>query len=95
MTIAYLSLGSNIEDRIGFLQKATSLLASSKDIHILNSSSIYETQPWGVENQAWFLNAAIEIETLLSPSELLEECLKIENFHIGFASANRFAICAL
>lgn len=88
MVIAYLGLGSNKGDRVGYVQQATSLLNEVNDlttsehneklIKIVRTSSLYETQPWLEKETTWFVNAVIEIKTKLSPQELLKECLRIE-----------------
>ena len=79
MAIVYLSLGSNKGDRIGFVQQATSLLNGYENINVVQSSSLYETEPWGVESDNWFVNAVIQVSTSLSPRTLLSHCQKIEN----------------
>ena len=71
MAIAYLSLGSNIGDRLSNIQQAVQLLSLDENMVILKTSSFYETEPWGVKNQPWFVNAVIRIETELKPIELL------------------------
>jgi len=78
MVIAYLSLGSNKGDRVGYIQQATSVLGMSEGISIVRTSSFYETEPWNCETKNWFVNAAIEISTTLSAQELLAECQRIE-----------------
>ena len=78
MTNVYLSLGSNIGDRYVNLKKCIAQLGITWGISVSKCSSFYETQPWGVENQPWFLNAVLEIKTSLSPEKLLFECQKIE-----------------
>lgn len=78
MPIAYLCLGSNIEDRVSYVQQATSLLVESTFVSIIRSSTLYETEPWGNKDQPWFLNAVIEIKTKLEPQDLLKLCLGIE-----------------
>lgn len=78
MAIVYLSLGSNSGDRIGFVQQATSLLAAADGITIVRTSAFYETEPWGMESENWFVNAVVEIKTTLSPRDLLKECQRIE-----------------
>lgn len=78
MAIVYLSLGSNKGDRIGYIQQATSLLNMTGKISIVRTSAFYETEPWNMTTETWFVNAIVEIKTSLSPSELLEECQKIE-----------------
>jgi len=76
--MAYLSLGSNIGDRLDYLTQATKLLDEHPDIAVVKISSVYETAAWGLEDQADFYNIALEIETALSPIDLLEVCQKIE-----------------
>lgn len=78
MAIVYLSLGSNKGDRVGYIQQATSLLKGFENINVIQSSSFYETEPWGVESENWFVNAVIQISTQLAPMQLLKQCQKIE-----------------
>lgn len=78
MAIVYLGLGSNKGDRVGYVQQATSLLGGSDGISIIRTSSLYETQPWLEMDSNWYVNAAIEIKTSLTPLQLLEECQRIE-----------------
>ncbi len=80
MAIVYLSLGSNIGDRVGFIQQATSLLSSNENINIVSTSSFYESEPWQMDSENWFVNAVIQISTTLMPETLLAECQKIETF---------------
>ncbi len=79
MAIVYLSLGSNCGDRIGFVQQATSLLGAADGITLIRTSAFYETEPWGMDSENWFVNAVVEIKTTLSPRHLLEECQRIEH----------------
>ncbi len=78
MAIAYLSLGSNIDDRVSYVQQASKLLTESGMVSIVRSSALYETEPWGNSDQNWFINAVIEIKTKLEPRELLTLCNDIE-----------------
>ena len=78
MAIVYLSLGSNLGDRVGYLQQATSLLGMHSDINIVTTSSFYESEPWKMYSENWFVNAVIQITTSLSPENLLDECQRIE-----------------
>lgn len=78
MSIAYLCLGSNIGDRVGYVQQATKMLVESGDVTLVRSSALYETEPWGKPDQCWFLNAVIEVKTKLKPKELLKLCLDTE-----------------
>lgn len=79
MAIVYLSLGSNLGDRVGYIQQATGLLGAHSDINIVATSSFYETEPWLMSSDNWFVNAVIQISTTLSPEALLDECQRIEN----------------
>ena len=78
MAIVYLSLGSNLGDRVGYLQQATSLLSAHDEINIVATSSFYESEPWKMNSDNWFVNAVIQITTTLEPENLLNECKRIE-----------------
>ncbi len=78
MAIVYLSLGSNKGDRIGYVQQATSLLGAAENISLIRTSAFYETEPWDMNSDTWFVNAVVEIKTSLSPEDLLTECKRIE-----------------
>ncbi len=78
MAIAYLSLGSNLGDRLGYVQQAASIIGSTENISIVASSSFYETEPWQMDTKNWFVNAIVQISTSLSPEELLIVCQRIE-----------------
>lgn len=88
MAIVYLSLGSNIGDRVGFIQQACSLLSANENINIVSTSSFYESEPWQMNSDNWFVNAVIQISTTLSPELLLAECQRIETF-LGRKRANK------
>ena len=79
MTIAYLSIGTNIGEREQNLQDAVKLLLAHKEITIPAISSIYETAAVGYADQADFLNIAVAVETSLNAFELLAQCQTIEN----------------
>ncbi len=78
MAIAYLCLGSNIGDKVGYLQQAVKLLTATGMVTVVRSSAFYETEPWGNKNLDWFVNAVIEVKTKLSPRELLDLCKNTE-----------------
>ncbi|MEA3423494.1 MAG: 2-amino-4-hydroxy-6-hydroxymethyldihydropteridine diphosphokinase [Bacillota bacterium] len=77
--IVYLGLGSNIGDKIEYLANAIEYISKNSKIKIIKQSSYYETDPVGYENQDSFVNVCLEIETDLSPVQLLGETQKIEN----------------
>lgn len=78
MARVFLSLGSNLGDRLSNIQHAVSSLSMHDKIKIVKTSSFYETEPWGNKNQDWFINAALALDTELSCLELLEICQNIE-----------------
>lgn len=79
MSRAYLSLGSNIGDRKKNLDDAMRILGEADKIQVRAVSSFYETDPWGYEDQEAFLNIAAEVETTMTPQELLEVCQFVES----------------
>ncbi|MBO8169764.1 MAG: 2-amino-4-hydroxy-6-hydroxymethyldihydropteridine diphosphokinase [Thermoanaerobacteraceae bacterium] len=74
----FISLGSNLGNRINYLQQALALLERHEQITVVAVSSIYETAPVGKTDQGWFLNAVAELETALSPWELLNVLQLVE-----------------
>ena len=78
MNTYYLSLGSNIGDRIYYLETAQQQLQQKIGL-ITTCSPIYETPAWGNTNQANFYNLALSINTHLYPLEFLAICQDIEN----------------
>lgn len=75
---AYLGLGTNMGDREGYLIEACKIINSNPKINILNESKIYETKAWGYTEQDDFLNMCLEIQTILTPQQLLEVCADVE-----------------
>lgn len=73
----YLSLGSNLGDRILNIQHALGFLAAG-GIRIRRVSSYYKTEPMDFRPQAWFVNCAAEAESELMPRRLLRVCKAIE-----------------
>jgi len=77
MKIVYLSLGSNLGDRKANLEAALRLIESPR-LRLRRVSSIWETEPVDVKNQAWFLNLVAEVETDLFPKMLLNHVQRVE-----------------
>jgi len=75
---AFLSLGANLGDRAASLRAAREALAALPATRVLAASPVYETAPQGLEDQAWFLNQVVCVETGLEPLELLRRCQAIE-----------------
>jgi 2-amino-4-hydroxy-6-hydroxymethyldihydropteridine diphosphokinase len=77
MALAYLLLGSNMGERNDYIFQAEKLLEKHCG-PIIKKSSMYQTEPWGIENVNPFLNKAIILNTLREPIELLKNILSIE-----------------
>ena len=72
---AYISIGSNIGNTIENCKKGLSSLGETKGIQLKRLSKFYKTEPVDYLDQAWFINAVIEISTSLEPVQLFN-CLK-------------------
>ncbi len=79
MNVAYLSIGSNIGDRLHHLTEAVRALHVQEGLTVTSVSSIYETAPVGFTDQADFLNMVVFVETALAAQDLLGVCQKIEH----------------
>lgn len=78
MKQVFLSLGSNLGNRLQFLELATKKIEALPKLVLRKKSSYYETDPVGYTEQNQFINQVIEIETELDPCTLLNYCLAIE-----------------
>jgi len=77
----FVSLGSNLGDRPGYLATARQALTALPSTVVVAASRIYATAPQDHENQPGFLNQVLCLETGLTPHDLLAECQRIENEH--------------
>ena len=102
MTRVYLSLGSNLGDRLALLRSALQRLRESADLDLVTASPLYESEPWEEEpgrtgsEQRWYLNCVVAVDTPLPPRALLERLRGIENAlgrvrPSGTPEARRFA----
>ena len=73
-----IALGSNMGDREGYLNGAVEKLNAVRGCRVKKVSDFIETPPYGVTDQADFLNGCLEMETLMYPHELLDELHRIE-----------------
>jgi 2-amino-4-hydroxy-6-hydroxymethyldihydropteridine diphosphokinase len=73
----YLSLGSNVGDRVGHIRKAFELL-SAGGVQVRRISSFYKTEPVDFAPQRWFVNCVVEAETDLMPLQLLKILQSVE-----------------
>jgi len=76
---AYLGLGSNLGDRLGYLQQAVDGVAAAPGIDVVAVSPVYETAPVGGPPQPAYLNAVVAVETRQSPRQLLEVAQRLES----------------
>lgn len=74
----YLSLGSNMGDKRKNLLKAIELIGKLENTEVIKTSTILETEPFGYLEQDNFLNACLEVKTLMTAQEFLKSILKIE-----------------
>lgn len=84
MAHVYLSLGSNLGDRLALLRAAVARLQAA-GLALVAASPLYESEPWEDEpgqtesERPWYLNCVVAIETALPPRALLERVLAIES----------------
>lgn len=78
MNRAFIGLGSNVGDRLHYLHRAVKALAEFPETAVKKVSSVYATEPVGMKEQAEFLNAVMEIETVLDVRRLYTLLKEIE-----------------
>lgn len=78
MSKAVIAVGTNLGNREENIRKAVRALELIPQTRLTAASAVYETEPVGITNQPRFLNAALLLETELSPYVLLGVCLGIE-----------------
>lgn len=79
MNIAYIALGSNLNQPIKQLQSALQAMGRLPQTKLLKVSSFYQSKPLGPQDQPDYVNAVACIETQLAPLELLDALQHIEN----------------
>ena len=75
---ALIGVGSNLGLAAENCEKAISLLNNLESIQVTAHSSLYQSEPVGKTDQPWFVNGAVEVKTSLTPEELLQYLLNIE-----------------
>ncbi|OGO33001.1 MAG: 2-amino-4-hydroxy-6-hydroxymethyldihydropteridine diphosphokinase [Chloroflexi bacterium RBG_16_54_18] len=85
--LVYLALGSNLGIRSKNLENARNALEMQGWLR--DSSSIYETPPWGIVDQPAFLNQVVRIETSFSPVKLLSFLKRLE-IQLGRTPAEKY-----
>ncbi len=77
MHTVYLGLGTNLGDKRANILKATDEIGKLIGT-VVCQSAFYETEPWGFVSQNQFVNAAVKVQTLMSPREVLSATQQIE-----------------
>jgi 2-amino-4-hydroxy-6-hydroxymethyldihydropteridine diphosphokinase len=77
----FIALGSNLGDPVSQVRRALDEIATLPESSLLACSSLYRSTPVGRRDQPDFINAVVQIETVLSPHVLLKALLEIEQIH--------------
>ncbi len=75
----YLGLGSNQGDKLSMIKRAIEEICELPETQFIQRAGLYRSEPWGNEQQDWFVNTVIAISTGLSPFELLKRLKEIEH----------------
>ena len=84
MARVFLSVGSNLGDRLECLRRAVAELSAIPEVDFLDASGLYRTEPWEQrpgqqpDEDTWFFNCAVSIETTLEPTALLDRLQDVE-----------------
>ncbi len=81
MNTVFIALGSNLNNPIYHIEKGIRDINHLTNTKILKRSSLYKSKPIGPQNQSYYINAVIKIQTLYEPIELLDILQDIENKH--------------
>lgn len=79
--LAYIGLGSNLENPLQQIKTAINDLQSLADINIVSVSSLYQSPPMGPADQPDYINAVLALETSLNPHQLLDALQSVEQLH--------------
>jgi 2-amino-4-hydroxy-6-hydroxymethyldihydropteridine diphosphokinase len=85
----FVGLGANLGRPAAQCLEATQKLHEVEGIHVVRRSSLYRSEPVGDQQQDWFVNAVVEIRTMLQPDDLLRTLLAIEQRMGRYRSARR------
>ena len=76
---AYISVGSNLGNKLENCKNGIAALTKSGDCIIRDQSRFYKTEPVDYKDQDWFVNAVVKIETVHDPFELLKQIVSIQH----------------
>lgn len=86
---AFISVGSNMGDRLVNCRNGIAGLAELESVEITATSRFYQTEPVDFKDQDWFVNAVVRISTTLPPEKLLNSLKRIEEA-VGSSKTVRF-----
>jgi 2-amino-4-hydroxy-6-hydroxymethyldihydropteridine diphosphokinase len=89
VTVAYVGLGSNLGDRIGAIAEAMRELAATPGVHVLDVSTVVESEPWGTREQPRFANAVARLDVRGQADALLAMLKDIEE-RLGRRAGERY-----
>jgi 2-amino-4-hydroxy-6-hydroxymethyldihydropteridine diphosphokinase len=75
----YVALGANLGDKTASCRRAVEMVAEMEGCRVCAVSSLYRTEPVGVHGHDWYVNAVIEVRSVLSPHALLRGLLAVES----------------
>ncbi|CCN33073.1 2-amino-4-hydroxy-6-hydroxymethyldihyropteridine pyrophosphokinase [Vibrio nigripulchritudo SO65] len=78
MITVYIAVGSNLSDPVTQALQGIEALKSIPNTEFVRASSLYSSTPMGPQNQPDYINAVVEVQTCLTPLELLDSTQKIE-----------------
>jgi 2-amino-4-hydroxy-6-hydroxymethyldihydropteridine diphosphokinase len=76
--IAYLSVGSNLGDKLRNCRRALEALAADGAVRVQARSRVYRTEPVDYTEQEWFINQVVRVETELEPAALLDRLQEVQ-----------------
>ena len=76
---AYIGLGSNLDRPRAQVKQAIIALAGLPETRVVQDAGYYVSRPMGPEDQPDYINTVVQVETRLSPQQLLDACLQIEH----------------
>lgn len=78
MITAYIAVGSNLADPVSQAKQAIEALKALPDSEFIKASELYSSTPMGPQDQPDYINAVVEVNTQLTPLELLDQTQAIE-----------------
>lgn len=76
---ALIGIGSNVGDKAGNIARAVDMLCADGAVRLVAMSRLYRSAPWGIQEQDWFVNGAAAVATDVTPHDLLQRCLAVED----------------